>query len=56
MTDLVCELCGKPFDRPQSVGRIPKYCSNSHRQEAYVQRRIRRGIESANRRENARSG
>lgn len=32
---MVCEWCGRRFPRPTPTGRLPKYCSPAHRQQAY---------------------
>lgn len=39
---LTCEFCGHAFERPNVKGRSPRYCSASHRQRAYVARKIER--------------
>ncbi len=36
---LMCEWCGGTFHRGHERGPVPKYCSNSHRQQAYQARR-----------------
>jgi uncharacterized protein YprB with RNaseH-like and TPR domain len=41
---LICEWCGSEFDRPAVKGRVPLYCSNSHRQRAHEQRRLARAL------------
>jgi len=42
----VCPVCGKGFAQEER-GRPRKFCSNSCRQEAHVQRRIARAIAAA---------
>lgn len=39
---LTCEWCGKRFTKPNSRGPNPKYCSNAHRQAAFVAAREER--------------
>jgi hypothetical protein len=34
-----CAYCKKPF-KPPHRGRPPRYCSASHRQQAYIRRRM----------------
>jgi hypothetical protein len=38
--DPVCEWCGERFARPSLKGPMPRFCSQSHRQRAYEQRRL----------------
>lgn len=35
-----CEWCGKEFERPNPRGRLPRFCSPTHRQRAHEQRRL----------------
>ncbi len=39
---LTCATCGKSFERLPRPGPIPKYCSDSHRQRAYMDRKYAR--------------
>lgn len=39
MTVLVCERCGKPFERTNLKGPVPRFCKVSCRQRAYEARR-----------------
>jgi hypothetical protein len=34
-----CQWCDRKFAAPHAKGPLPKYCSASHRQAAFVQRR-----------------
>lgn len=36
------EPCGREFERPSPKGPVPKFCSPSHRQRAYEDRRVER--------------
>lgn len=42
---LICDWCGEVFERPHQRGPTPRYCSASHRQRAYEQRRVERLVE-----------
>jgi len=39
VTSTRCEWCGAAFQQPHTRGPVPKYCSPSHRQRAYEERR-----------------
>ncbi|MDP8973372.1 MAG: hypothetical protein M3N45_09410 [Actinomycetota bacterium] len=39
---LICEWCGDEFERPHQRGPRPKFCKESHRQQAYRARQLRR--------------
>ena len=41
---LICEWCGRSFERTNVYGPIPKYCTPSHRQRAYEARKDMRTI------------
>lgn len=43
---IVCAWCGDQLN-PRPRGRPPIYCSDSHRQQAYQQRRIDRAVAEA---------
>lgn len=42
---LRCEWCYQVFERPNSLGPIPKYCKQAHRQRAYENQQIWKAIE-----------
>lgn len=39
---IICEWCGKMFNRAYSSGPAPKYCTKAHREAAYRSRLMER--------------